>query len=90
LPLTDGRDVLIADGPRAFAEAVLRVLDDRSLARRLGSHAAAKVRKDYAWDRVAECFVNLCEEACKSAASRIRAAWRPRNGAALLAPSELD
>ena len=66
LPITDGVDVLIADTPQAFASAVLRVLNDRSLAKRLGANAAAKVRNEYAWDRVADCFTNLCERARSS------------------------
>ena len=66
LPITDGLDVLIADTPQAFASAVLRVLNDRSLAKKLGANAAAKVRNEYAWDRVADCFVNLCERARSS------------------------
>jgi len=66
LPINDGLDVLIADTPQAFATAVLRVLTDQSLAERLGANAAAKVRNEYAWDRVADCFVNLCERACSS------------------------
>ncbi|NWF73054.1 MAG: glycosyltransferase [Nitrospirae bacterium] len=66
LPITDGLDILIADTPQAFAAAVLRVLNDQSLAKRLGDNAAAMVRNEYAWDRVADSFVNLCERACRS------------------------
>lgn len=74
LPVTDGRDVLIADTPQTFASAVLRVLNDASFARWLGTNAATKVRNEYAWDRVADCFVGLCERACKAAADRLRSA----------------
>jgi polysaccharide biosynthesis protein PslH len=74
LPVTDESDVLIADSPKAFASAVLRVLNDPLLALRLGANAAEKVRKEYAWDRVAECFVQLCEQVCRTASSRVRQA----------------
>ena len=36
--VTPGRDILIADTPEAFAEAVLRVLGDRALAHRLADN----------------------------------------------------
>ncbi|HEX8501623.1 MAG TPA: glycosyltransferase [Pyrinomonadaceae bacterium] len=63
LPLRDGRDVLIADTPRAFADAVVRVLGDEALARGLGRQAAATVRENFGWERVADQFAALCERA---------------------------
>lgn len=55
----DGDDLLIADEPDGFADAVIRVLQDRGLARRLSDNGRATVeavydwRKAYkAWDRV--------------------------------------
>lgn len=68
LPVAHGTDILIVDDPPEFASAVLRILDDPSLAQRLGASAAATVRKEYAWDRVAGCFADLCEEARRGAA----------------------
>jgi sugar transferase (PEP-CTERM/EpsH1 system associated) len=65
LPLEDGEDLLIADTPRAFADAVVRVLTDAELARGLGARAAGKVRAQFGWDKVAAVFAEACERAAK-------------------------
>ncbi len=63
LPLRDGEDLLIADTPRAFADAVVRVLTDAETARALGARAAEKVREQFGWDKVAAVFADLCGRA---------------------------
>lgn len=63
LPVVDGEDLLLADTPEAFAEAVTRLFQDRALARRIGERAAAKVRDQFGWDKVASAFADLCERA---------------------------
>jgi glycosyltransferase involved in cell wall biosynthesis len=69
LPLGDGDDLLLADTPRAFADAVVRVLTDEGLARALGAHAATTVREQFSWDKVAGVFAGLCERAASSPAA---------------------
>lgn len=44
-----GRDLLVADGAPAFAQAVLRLLDDAALRRRLASGGRALVARRYRW-----------------------------------------
>lgn len=61
LPVADGEDVLIADSPHAFAESVVRLLKEEAFARQLGQRAAAKVRRECGWDRVASSFADVCE-----------------------------
>src|SRR5207247_2561020 len=61
LPVRDGVDLLLADTPQAFANAVVRVLTDPELADRLGAHAARTVRERFTWGKVAECFVEICQ-----------------------------
>jgi glycosyltransferase involved in cell wall biosynthesis len=63
LPLTDGQELLLADTPEDFAAAVVRVLQDRSLAMSLGTRAAATVRERFGWDRVARRFAEICQQA---------------------------
>jgi glycosyltransferase involved in cell wall biosynthesis len=46
---TDGRDILIADDPAAFARAVQRVMEDPGLAARLGEGGRALVERRYSW-----------------------------------------
>ena len=68
LPLRDGEDLLIADTPQAFADAVVRVLTDESLARELGERASSKVRAEFGWDKVASRFAEACERAVAQSA----------------------
>jgi len=45
--VTHGKDVLIADTPQEFAQAVLRLLDDRELAAELGRRGRELIRHTY-------------------------------------------
>jgi glycosyltransferase involved in cell wall biosynthesis len=49
---TDGREVLFADEPAAFAEAVLDLFRDREQAAVLGQTARAFVETHYGWDAI--------------------------------------
>lgn len=60
LPVRDGEDVLLADTAEDLAAAVVRVLQDRALARRLGLEAARAVRAAFGWERVSAKFLELC------------------------------
>ena len=46
----DGRQILLADEPAAFAQAVGRLLDDPALGERLGGAARALVQEHYSWE----------------------------------------
>ncbi len=65
LPLRDGLDVLIADGPERFADAVVRTLTDDAFARELGQRAAATVRRQFAWSNAGARFAQICESAAR-------------------------
>ncbi len=46
--------LIVPDGDvRAFADAVLRLMGDAGLRRRLGQHAQEVIARDYSWDQVA-------------------------------------
>ena len=49
LPYTDGKDILIADSGAAFADAVVRLLGDDALWRRLASAARATATAAFDW-----------------------------------------
>lgn len=53
LEVEDGRELLVADGPEAFAAAVRRVLADEPLARSLGAAGRALVERRYGWPAIA-------------------------------------
>ena len=61
LPIANGNELLLADDPRAFAGAVVSLLQDRAMARRLGEAAAMRVRRDFGWAAVSQQFAALCE-----------------------------
>jgi polysaccharide biosynthesis protein PslH len=65
LPLSAGEELLLADTPDDFATAVVRVLKDQSLARKLGARAAATVRERFGWDKVAARFAEICRQAAR-------------------------
>jgi sugar transferase (PEP-CTERM/EpsH1 system associated) len=61
LPVRDEAELLLADEPQEFARAVLRVLGDGALARRLGENARAVVCEKFGWDRAARSFTEICD-----------------------------
>jgi glycosyltransferase involved in cell wall biosynthesis len=65
LPLVAGAELLLADTPKSFAEAVVKVLSDRELAHEIGQRAARKVRENFGWPEVARSFAQICSQATK-------------------------
>ncbi len=63
LPVHHEQELLLADKPQAFADAVIRVLRDKTLSQRLGQQAAQTVRTKFGWEGVTAEFVKLCEAA---------------------------
>jgi hypothetical protein len=61
LDLTPERDLLIADGPAAFAAATLRLLDDPALRATLAANGRAAVTR-YDWAKIGPRFCALVEE----------------------------
>lgn len=57
-----GRELLVADGDRAFADAVVRLLEDAPLRRRLGEAGRAFARERYDWAALAGRLGDLYEE----------------------------
>ena len=64
LGLVDGKEILIADEPKAFAESVLRLLTDASLCREMGENGRARVERDYDWRRIGAKLYRLYESLC--------------------------
>ncbi len=65
LPLRDGVDVVLADEPDSFANAVVSLLLEPERSAALGSAAADEVRAKYGWDRVAAHFADICAAVMK-------------------------
>jgi glycosyltransferase involved in cell wall biosynthesis len=54
IPVVDGEHILIADDPERFAGAILRLLDDKSLASRLAARCSELVRREFSIEALAE------------------------------------
>ena len=63
LPVHHGEDIVLADGAEAFAASTIALLRDRERARRLALTAAAFVRREFSWQRVASDFAEICAAA---------------------------
>jgi len=62
LPVKDGVELLLADTAESFAATVLNVLNEPTLANDMGCRAAATVREQFGWEKVAERFGRICED----------------------------
>lgn len=67
LPVRDGEEILMADDPAGFADAIVRVLQDASFAQAIGQRAATRVRRDFSWASVAARFAESCHESVSRA-----------------------
>jgi glycosyltransferase involved in cell wall biosynthesis len=63
LRVTDGRNILIADDPHAFAARVLRVVNDAALRRRLAVAGRRLIERLYTWDRAGDALGHVLDEA---------------------------
>ena len=59
--MTDGVHLLIADTPEEFARAVVSVLRDDGLRRRLAAAGREQVRASYSWEQVLPRFLTLLD-----------------------------
>ena len=62
LDVTPGKDILIADEPEAFAEAVLRLLDEPSLRARLAAGGRRLVEARYSWQTCARVLEHTLQQ----------------------------
>jgi glycosyltransferase involved in cell wall biosynthesis len=62
LEVAQGEELLVAQEPREFAQGVLRLLDDRELAARLGAAGRRYVEKNHNWGAVAERLEGIYRE----------------------------
>lgn len=61
LAVQDGKDLLIADEPQAFADAVITTLADKAFARQMGETARRLVCERFSWQQVANVFAQICQ-----------------------------
>jgi polysaccharide biosynthesis protein PslH len=68
LPVKSGRDLILADDGQAFADAVVRLLNDSAL-RRQYELAAAQLAAQFDWSNIAQQFAAVLEKVCRSGAT---------------------
>jgi glycosyltransferase involved in cell wall biosynthesis len=61
LPVTGGKELRIADTPETFAAAVVDLLMNPQLAKKVGQQAAQLVRERFGWNKVGKRFAEICE-----------------------------
>jgi polysaccharide biosynthesis protein PslH len=61
LPVRDGDELLLADSPNDFADAIVRMLRDPAAASRLGQQARKAVCERFGWQHAASRFMEICE-----------------------------
>jgi glycosyltransferase involved in cell wall biosynthesis len=65
LDVQSGRDLILADDPTAFAEAILSLIRDASLRRRY-ERAAAKLAAQYDWSNIVQRFADVLQKTSPS------------------------
>jgi len=70
LPVTHGRDIIIADEPARFAQAVIHMIRDRDARRQIEEAARRLVVERYDWGAVATNFEEALASASGTGASR--------------------
>ena len=61
LNLIGGDEIIIADEPARFADAVVQLIEDKQMRRRLGENGWKRVEADYDWRRIGEKLHQLYE-----------------------------
>jgi glycosyltransferase involved in cell wall biosynthesis len=61
LPLHDGKDIVLADEPQAFARSIVQLLRDPGRRRALGAAGRRLTTESFSWDVVARRFGEICE-----------------------------
>jgi len=79
LPVSDERDVLIANEPEEFAARIVRLLREPVFAASLGEAARSLVCEKFGWEHAAGAFAQICEQvAAMNIADRSNALGRSR------------
>jgi len=73
LPVQSGENIVLADRPEDFAQAILTLLNDAGERKRLSTAARALVEDKYSWQKVSESFAStLRTVAARSSSSQRR------------------
>lgn len=68
---TPGEDVIVADDPQAFADAVLRLLSDRDARLRISTSGRQLMEREYSWQHTAARYDRLFDRLIREHAEKI-------------------
>ncbi|HEY7862060.1 MAG TPA: glycosyltransferase family 4 protein [Thermoanaerobaculia bacterium] len=68
IDLAANREILLADTPEAFAHAIVRLLEDPELRRRVGEAAREKIVEAHGWEAIGRSFARALAQAPPEAA----------------------
>jgi glycosyltransferase involved in cell wall biosynthesis len=71
LPVSDGRDILLADDPQSFARRTVELLRDEGRRRSLGAAGRRLVTENYSWESVAQRFTDICQGVVDARMNRV-------------------
>jgi glycosyltransferase involved in cell wall biosynthesis len=77
LDVQHGRDIVLADEPGSFADAIVSFLEDDALRRRYEAAAAATARQ-YDWSVIAQRFTAVLQQTVRAVSGGARVAAEPR------------
>jgi len=67
LPVTNGRHLVLADGPAEFAAAVVKLCTDREARTRIEVAARDFVERNFSWENAAGVFADACRKVAAAA-----------------------
>ncbi len=86
LPVQDQKDILLADDPQRFADAVVQLIQSPGLRAHMGLAARALVESGYSWTAIGARFADVLERVVRGEATNLAGSERAEATAA--APSE--
>jgi glycosyltransferase involved in cell wall biosynthesis len=73
IDVVPSRDLLIADDPSSFVEAISRLFTDDSLRSCLSNNARSLAEQTYSWERIVRDLLNVYDDATTNSRSGISA-----------------
>jgi glycosyltransferase involved in cell wall biosynthesis len=64
LRVTDGRDIIVADGAEKFADSVIRIVKNPELRERLSRHARETAVNVYSWSKIGPALEDAYKDIC--------------------------
>ena len=62
LPVKHGKNILIGDTPKEFANAIIKLDSDPELYNKITNNAYKLVKESYSWGEISRKFINICRK----------------------------